>query len=527
MLPFVRRSKSRPPHWLITRFKSDVNSNKHLQPRKQTNNNNTPAPASDTSSTSSSSKAAPAPWTSQTSVSHLLKKNTKPYVPKLKHDRLTYEYPGLPNKDEYTTKIKPTKTTTRWSRYLPKMLGVLVLVWGGYTIKVWFYPPDEGGEDARELLSPNKFHKFIITHKEQIDDDHFLIEIQPKYTHWQYSYILNYESKTIWNGDRIWSVEVKHPDISVVRSYTPLPFYFMKSEYTRRGERKPMLRVIHNENVDYDMNGVMTLYVKRYNDGEVSRYITSKNIGEEIELRGPYEEYKFPYHPGKKYHQRPTFKDLPSHIESEHMAERARQLNRVPKYDNITFYGAGTGIAPLLQLVFSRNPYRGFITVHYSAQKPGELKPFERYLFFLEKLDRVKLNYHYDSEPSSKLKQSDIEKPGKPHFITDKQKQEMNKLTETEQLKYRLQLLEQDQGKVQDQDQQSNLTRGPRYENALQYAQVTSKLLKDASSFAIVCGPQGYMEYVCGSKVLNTGEQGPVEGLLAKKGWNSANVFKL
>lgn len=533
MLRIAYRHRGAFPRWNTARSafrnKSDGSdaqndSSKELQ-RKQAEN----TPVQGGTSKGQTSKAAPAPWTSEASVSHLLRKNTKPYVPKLKHERLAYEYPGLPNQDEYTSKQKEPKTTTRWSRYVPKILGALVLAWGAYTVKVWFYPPDEAGEDAQELLSPTVFHKFIVTHKEQIDDDHYLVEIQPKYNHWQYSYILNYDTKSIWNGDRIWSVEIKHPDISVVRSYTPLPFYFMKSEYTRRGERKPLLRVVHNENVDYDMNGVMTLYVKRYGDGEVSRYITNKNIGDELELRGPYEEFKFPYHPGKKLHQRPIFKDLPSHVESEHLAERQRKLNKIPEYDNIDFYAAGTGIAPILQVLFSRNPYRGFVTVHYSAQKPGELQPFERYLFFLEKLDRAKIVYHYDSAPKSALSERDIHKPGKPHFVTDKQKQEVGKLSESEKLKYRLLLLEDELPKPQTQDLEEHdlQDRGPRFENALQYAQATSKIYKDASSFAIVCGPQGYMEYVCGSKLLNTDEQGPIKGILAKKGWNPTNVFKL
>ncbi|ABN66804.2 protein possibly processed from cytochrome c import factor, partial [Scheffersomyces stipitis CBS 6054] len=194
---------------------------------------------------SASSRSAPAPIDAQdTGLDRLVKRNNKPYIPKLKHDRVSFEYPGLPNEDDFAKAQQP-KTTTRWSRYVPKILTALAVVWGAYTVKVWIYAP-ENGADSKELLDPSEFHKFIVTHKEEIDDDHYLIELLPKHSKWQYSYNLNYESKSIWNGDRIWSVDVKQPDIMVVRAYTPLPLYFLKSEYTRSGERKPLLKVINN-----------------------------------------------------------------------------------------------------------------------------------------------------------------------------------------------------------------------------------------------------------------------------------------
>lgn len=51
---------------------------------------------------STSSPASPAPMDPNSGVSHYLKKDNKPYIPKLKHERLSYEYPGLPNQDDFT-----------------------------------------------------------------------------------------------------------------------------------------------------------------------------------------------------------------------------------------------------------------------------------------------------------------------------------------------------------------------------------------------------------------------------------------
>ena len=97
----------------------------------------------------------------------------------------------------------------------------------------------------------------------------------------------------------------------------------------------------------------MCLYIKRYNDGEVSD-ISLIVIGDELELRGPNIEFKFPYHPLHKLHKRPIFKDLPSKVEADNMIETVKRVNNLPDVDNIVFYAAGTGIAPILQVLFSK-----------------------------------------------------------------------------------------------------------------------------------------------------------------------------
>lgn len=142
----------------------------------------------------------------------------------------------FPTKINITTNNKP-KRISRWTRYIPKILTVIGVAWAGYTVKVWYLDDPEEGQDSNELLDPNEFHKFIVTHKEQIDDDHYIIELKSKYDRWEYSFATNPDKKSLWNGDHIWSVEIKQPDINVVRSYTPLPMYYMKSEYTRSGEK--------------------------------------------------------------------------------------------------------------------------------------------------------------------------------------------------------------------------------------------------------------------------------------------------
>lgn len=482
------------------------------------------------------SPSAPAPMNPELGIEKLMSKNNKPYIPKLKHERLTYDYPGLPNEDafsKHSNDAKKPKTVNRWSRHVPKILTVLVVLWGAYSVKVWYFAPEKGS-DSKELLDPYEFHKFVITHKHQVDDDHFLIEIRPKFKNWQYSYYAHYENKSIWNGDRIWSVEIKQPQIMVLRSYTPLPLYFMKSERTRSGEKDPVLRVIDNDAEDYDKGGVMTFYIKRYEDGEVSRYIVNKEVGDEIDVRGPHVEYKFPHHPLKQLHERPGFRDLPSKVEAESLLETIKKENGVPDFDNLAFYAAGTGIAPILQVLFSKNPYRGFTTVHYSAKSSSELGPLERFLFFLEKLDRIKLVSHIDEKPKTKLKAGDVNKPVPRNYISP-MRQEIEGLDEgeiktqspEEALKLRMAIMDEPKSSSERTTRANEEKRAPRYENALQQATVTSREKKADPALSIVCGPYGYVDFVSGGKIMATNEQGAVSGLLGAKGWDNSNVFKL
>lgn len=484
---------------------------------------------------SKSASAAPASMPSNNGIDRLMKKDNKPYLPQTSYDRVSYEYPGLPNEDEFTkhsNKIRKPKTANRWSRQLPKIATIVVAIWGGYLIMVWFYPPEDES-DSNSLLDPNHFHKFRITHKHQIDDDHYLIEVMPKSFHWQYSFYADYQSNSIWNGDRIWSVEIKQPQISVVRSYTPLPLYFMKSERTRSGEEDPLLRVIDNDMNDYEKNGTMTFYIKKYSDGEVSRFICNKNVGDELELRGPHYEYRFPYHPLKNYFERPRFRDLPSRMEAEPVLELLKKANKIPDYDNISFFAGGTGIAPALQVLFSKNPYRGHVDLHYSAQKDLELGPLRRFLFFLSKLDRITLHEHYDSVPKSMLNKKMINQPEKSNFVgktrIENQLKNDPTLNPEEALKLRMAILNEDEeiNRSSEAAIAKDIERAARFKNALEQAKVTSQQKKSHPALSIVCGPDGYISYVAGKKLLETNEQGPVSGLLGERGWSNSNVYKL
>lgn len=63
-----------------------------------------------------------------------------------------------------------------------------------------------------------------------------------------------------WHLDPIWSVYIKDDDIQVERPYTPLQ--------------------------GIDEHGHMSFWIKKYETGEVSRWLHSKHVGDTIEIRG-------------------------------------------------------------------------------------------------------------------------------------------------------------------------------------------------------------------------------------------------
>ncbi|KAJ1308772.1 hypothetical protein OPQ81_004462 [Rhizoctonia solani] len=119
----------------------------------------------------------------------------------------------------------------------------------------------------------------------------------------------------------VFSIYIKDSDIQVQRPYTPLK--------------------------GIDDNGNMNFWIKRYADGEVSRWLHSKNEGDELEVRGPVRTF--------------DFKD--------------------GEYDEVIMISGGTGVTPFVQLlnhVFggrtpNSRPLKTHYTLLHSSQNPASL----------------------------------------------------------------------------------------------------------------------------------------------------------
>lgn len=249
----------------------------------------------------------------------------------------------------------------RWKKYLPGFLALGGVIWGGYAYK--FVMDDT----PVEYLAKDKFTPFVITNKLIVDDEHYMIELTPKYSKWRQ----HTKIEQIWNGNRLWSVEIKQPQIMVVRRYTPLPLELYDSEFTKQ----PVIRVQDQQSVE----GKLVLYIKKYSQGEVARWIDRQKLGSELELRGPYEEFRFPVTKNNSI-ERPRVRNVPS--------DTPKDPEFPIKPMDMSFYAAGTGITPVLQLLLTRNPYRGFIDVYHSSSA----EPIPQVCKILERADRAEFH---------------------------------------------------------------------------------------------------------------------------------------
>jgi NAD(P)H-flavin reductase len=365
-----------------------------------------------------------------------------PFSPKDSYPRQSFEFPH----------DSGIQGPPRWKNYLPGFIALGGVIWGGFAYQ---YVMDD---TPLEYLSQNRFTPFVITNKLMVDDDHYLIELTPKYSKWKKFTTMD----QIWNGNKLWSVEIKQPQIMVVRRYTPLPLELYDSEFTD----DPVVR-IQDEN---SSEGKLVLYIKKYSQGEVARWIDRKPIGSELELRGPYEEFKFPITKNNNV-KRPQVKNVPS--------ETPPDPQWSIKPHNMAFFAGGTGIAPVLQLLLTQNPYRGFINVYYSHKTQSEV-PMKNILTILEKLDRAK--FHHGTV-------------------------------------YKKTVLEQ--GELSDEPYNED----KKYMNSLEQAQEKQGQEKNPPTLALVCGPDGFVSYIAGPKPYEG--QGPLGGLLKQKKWDAEHVFKM
>ncbi|KAH9918237.1 ferredoxin reductase-like protein [Epithele typhae] len=147
----------------------------------------------------------------------------------------------------------------------------------------------------------------------------------------------------------IWSIYVKDDDIQVERAFTPL------------------------EGIDAE--GRIKLWVKKYDKGEVGRWLHSKRPGNQIEIRGPLKTW--PWEEGE--------------------------------WDEVVMISGGTGITPFFQLLHkellsrpskSPRPKTRFTLLH-SSRTPNELPPPEitRPLMAYSQAhpERLKLSFHVDA----------------------------------------------------------------------------------------------------------------------------------
>ncbi|KAK9234268.1 hypothetical protein V1525DRAFT_413638 [Lipomyces kononenkoae] len=478
------------------------------------------------------------------------------------YKRLTFEPPRLPNGPGIDrTTIPPSssdslqKPRSHLRRHLPLFLGIGASIWLMWMVKTVFLTEkiDPADAPSAPALDPNAFSTFVLTHRQEVARDCVILELSPpweKVRHLQErrtKYKVEEDPRDpvgagdpgiagYWDGSRVWSVEVKQPDLQIARKYTPLPLYYVlglrrvgeeannnsKDEKDVKKvelERTALLRMVGENEPD---EGKLVLLVRKYEDGEVSRWLYSRPVGSRIQLRGPHKAVELP-----TLVQPRSITNLKRRYR-EHKAHDTPPMRR-PMLDNpskmppdlrpdagdVVFFAGGTGIAPALQLLLSKNPIPGKVILHYSVRDREDIA-FARFLYFLEKTGRAEVHYHVDREGTG-LKAKDIPKPW---TDTDEARWRKTKKSETDALE-----TQHYKSAVEQRDAQVKKYKG----------KVPSKPV-----YAIVCGPEAYVQYVAGKRPDVTTLSSPITGedrvidnndkvggLLSKKGWDETNVCKL
>ncbi|KAK9483223.1 hypothetical protein V1527DRAFT_473896 [Lipomyces starkeyi] len=481
--------------------------------------------------------------------------------PPIPYKRLTFEPPRLPNNpasDQTTIATSgpdaPIKPRGRLRRRLPLFLGLGTSIWLMWVVKTIFLTEkiDPADSASAPALDPLAFSTFVLTHRQEVGRDCVLLELSPPWEKVRHLQERRTKHKVeedprdpvragdpgiagYWDGSRVWSVEVKQPDLQIARKYTPLPIYYVlglkpvgdeekrdankKEAKKMELERTALLRMVGDNEAD---EAKLVLLVRKYGDGEVSRWLYSRPVGYRIQLRGPHTQVEL-----STSVQPRSITNLKRRYK-EHKAEDAPLMRR-PMLDNpskmppelhpdardIVFFAGGTGIAPALQLLLSKNPIPGKMILHYSVRDRKDIA-FARFLYFLEKTGRAEVHYHIDTERTG-LKAKHIPKPWteSDEAIWRKSKKAEAEACDIQQYKSAVEL----------HDAQIKKYRG----------KMPSKPV-----YAIVCGPEAYVEYVAGKRTDVTTVSTPigrydhvtddkekVGGLLSKKGWDETNVCKL
>ncbi|KAF8165019.1 hypothetical protein B0H34DRAFT_687447 [Crassisporium funariophilum] len=239
----------------------------------------------------------------------------------------------------------------------------------------------------------------------------------------------------------IWSVYIKDDDIQVERPYTPL------------------------QGIDAD--GQMLFWVKKYPNGEVGRWLHSKNSGDEIELRGPIKTWSY----------------------------------KEDEWDEIVMISGGTGITPFVQLFHNviSNPIstsKSRFTLLHSSAVSAELPPPP----VLEPL------VAFAAEHPEKFRI---------HVFVDEQDYSTSPLK----------LPRVNIGRITDAALHQCLA--PENETVSWWSQLFRKTAKiPRRTLFLVCGPEPMIRAVAGPYGRNL-SQGAVGGILGRMGITSEQVYKL
>lgn len=189
------------------------------------------------------------------------------------------------------------------------ILAALVIVAGVGVLNSGDGPGLVGGSSIAQLYP---FEQYEVVKRKRLSATSTLLTIQPTtFGPRANKSRLNSQRIAELSEKGIWSVQVKHPLLTIARLYTPLPP--LLTEPTRPAWIDKSGKVPADPDEDQ-----LRFLVRGNPDGELSKYLSRLQPGAQLELRGPCQEFEVP-----------------------------------GEVQQIVFLAGGTGIAPALQVAHS------------------------------------------------------------------------------------------------------------------------------------------------------------------------------
>ncbi|KAI4139134.1 MAG: hypothetical protein LQ341_004336 [Variospora aurantia] len=161
--------------------------------------------------------------------------------------------------------------------------GAGILGAGMLGVGLWSANPENSRRQPIDV-----FQDYELLKNKRISTSSNMLTIQPS-TFGPRAYKTGLDAQKVAEASKrgIWSVQIKHPLLTIARLYTPLPPFLSDQNEPTQGEKFGYVSTNPEENQ-------LRFLIRNNPEGELSRYLSRMQAGGRLELRGPYQEYELP-----------------------------------------------------------------------------------------------------------------------------------------------------------------------------------------------------------------------------------------
>lgn len=201
-------------------------------------------------------------------ISYTTPSSNKFFCDQANHNHKSRSHPAPPH---------PSKTPLPSAALPIRTFVTLALPLLGYFTYIFSAP------STPETLNPQTFTQFTLLSHQQISSTSSILTLRPTQTPSVNTNGADQDPYAeFWNRGT-WSIEIKQPQLQIARRYTPLPATLIASTNTTR-----------TSEANDAQAGDIRLLIRKYEMGEVSRYLHNLKPGVTVEVRGGYTELEVP-----------------------------------------------------------------------------------------------------------------------------------------------------------------------------------------------------------------------------------------